>query len=390
LRTADRITRKKLDNTAQLWYNVTVPVNGHNDTGEEALGLRKKVTIRDVAAAAGVSHQTVSRVINDRPDVADETRHRVWQVIGDLGYRPSDIARSLVWQHSLTLGVVIAGLEYVGPSRTLNGITTQAEQMGYTLLLKNLASFDTHDVQAVLNSLLARQVDGIIWAVPEVGDNRDWLSTQVPTLPVPIIFLTMQSRPDLPIVTVDNYAGGRIATEHLIEQGYRHIGHISGPLDWWEARQRKSGWQDALSGAGIHIADHHCESGTWSSKSGVKAIRRLLDGYPEMEAVFAANDQMALGVLQVACQRGLQVPGDLAVIGFDDIPEAAHYWPPLTTVAQGQQKLGCLAVQELLQIIEARQQSKAVSNPKVILLQPELVVRQSSLRPCLESAFAGG
>jgi LacI family transcriptional regulator len=369
---------------------VTVPVNGHSDPGEEVLGLKEKVTIRDVAAAAGVSHQTVSRVINDRPDVADETRRRVWQVIGELGYRPSDIARSLVWQHSLTLGVVIAGLEYVGPSRTLNGITTQAEQMGYTLLLKNLVSFDTHDVQAILNSLLARQVDGIIWAVPEVGDNRNWLSTQFPTLPVPIIFLTMQSRPDLPIVTVDNYAGGRIATEHLIEQGYRHIGHISGPLDWWEARQRKAGWQDALSGAGIRVADHHFESGTWSSKSGVKAIRRLLDGYPEMEAVFAANDQMALGVLQVACQRGLQVPGDLAVIGFDDIPESAHYWPPLTTVAQGQQKLGCLAVQELLQIIEARRQSKVVSNPKAILLQPELIVRQSSLRPCLERAPAAG
>jgi LacI family transcriptional regulator len=359
---------------------VTVNGNGHGRTGEEGFRLRKKVTIRDVAAAARVSHQTVSRVINDRPDVADETRQRVWQVIAELDYQPSDIARSLVRKHSLALGVVIAGLEYVGPSRTLNGIVRQAEQMGYTLLLKDLPGFDTNDVQPLLNSLLARQVDGIIWAVPEVGGNRGWLCGQLPRLPVPMIFLTMQPRPELSIVTVDNYTGGRVATEHLLEQGYRHIAHISGPLDWWEARQRKAGWHDALSAAGITVAEHGCEPGNWSSTSGEKAVRNLLDRYPEMEAVFAANDQMALGVLHVACRRGLQVPRDLAVVGFDDIPEAAHYWPPLTTVAQGQQKLGGIAVQELVQIIEARQQNRAVAEPETILLQPELIVRESSIR----------
>jgi DNA-binding LacI/PurR family transcriptional regulator len=341
----------------------------------------KKVTIRDVAAAAGVSHQTVSRVINNRPDVAEETRRRVWQVIEELRYQPSAIARSLIQQRSFTLGVVIAGLKYVGPSRTLNGITKQAEEMGYMLLLKELPSFDTNDVQPLLNSLRARQVDGIIWAVPEVGSNRDWLQSQPPGLSVPMIFLTMQTRSDLSIVSVDNYIGGRIATEHLLEQGYRHIAHISGPLDWWEARQRKAGWQDALFEAGIQVADHHWESGNWSSASGEQAIRRLLDGYPEMEALFVANDQMALGVLQVACQKGFQVPQDLAVVGFDGIPETAYYWPPLTTVHQDQQRLGCTAVRELVQIIEASQQSKAVVDPKTISLQPELIVRESSVVP---------
>jgi LacI family transcriptional regulator len=341
--------------------------------------VRKKVTIRDVAAAAGVSHQTVSRVLNDRPDVAQETRRRVWQVIEELRYQPSAIARSLIQQRSYTLGVVIAGLKYVGPSRTLNGITKQAEEMGYTLLLKELPRFDTNDVQPLLNSLRARQVDGIIWAVPEVGSNRDWLQTQPPELPIPMIFLTMQTRSDLFVVSVDNYTGGRTATEHLLEQGYRHIGHISGPLDWWEARQRKAGWQDALSEIGIQVADHHWESGNWSSASGEKAIRKLLDGYPEMEAVFVANDQMALSVLQVACEKGLQVPQDLAVVGFDGIPEAAYYWPPLTTVYQDQQQLGGTAVRELVQIIEASQQDKAVTEPKTILFQPELIVRESSV-----------
>jgi len=341
--------------------------------------VRKKVTIRDVAAAAGVSHQTVSRVINDRPDVAEETRRRVWHVIEELGYQPSAIARSLIRQRSFTLGVVIAGLKYVGPSRTLNGITKQSEEMGYTLLLKELPRFDTNDVEPLLNSLRARQVDGIIWAVPEVGSNRDWLHSQPPELPIPMIFLTMQTRSDLFIVSVDNYTGGRTATEHLLAQGYQHIGHISGPLDWWEARQRKAGWQDALSEAGIQVADHHWESGNWSSASGEQAIRKLLDGYPEMEAVFVANDQMALSVLQVACEKGLQVPQDLAVVGFDGIPEAAYYWPPLTTVYQDQQQLGGTAVRELVQIIEASQQDKAVIEPKTISLQPELIVRESSV-----------
>jgi LacI family transcriptional regulator len=318
-------------------------------------------------------------VINDRPDVAEETRHRVWQVIEELRYQPSAIARSLIRQRSFTLGVVTAGLKYVGPSRTLNGITKQAEEMDYTLLLKELPRFDTNDVQPLLNSLRARQVDGIIWAVPEIGSNRDWLQSQPPEFPIPMIFLTVQTRSDLFIVSVDNYKGGRIATEHLLEQGYRHIGHISGPLDWWEARQRKAGWQDALSQVGIQVADHHWESGNWSSASGERAIRKLLAGYPEMEAVFVANDQMALSVLQVACEKGLQVPQDLAVVGFDGIPETAYYWPPLTTVYQDQQKLGCTAVQELVQIIEANQQGEAVIEPKVISLQPELIVRESSI-----------
>jgi LacI family transcriptional regulator len=311
--------------------------------------------------------------------VAEETRRRVWQVIEELRYQPSAIARSLIQQRSFTLGVVIAGLKYVGPSRTLNGITKQAEEMGYTLLLKELPRFDTNDVQPLLNSLRARQVDGIIWAVPEVGSNRDWLQSQPPEFPIPIIFLTMQTQSDLFIVSVDNYTGGRTATEHLLEQGYQHIGHISGPLDWWEARQRKAGWQDALSEGGIQVADHHWESGNWSSASGERAIRKLLDGYPEMEAVFVANDQMALSVLQVACEKGLQVPQDLAVVGFDGIPEAAYYWPPLTTVHQDQHKLGCTAVRELVQIIEANQQDKAVIEAKTISFQPQLIVRASSV-----------
>ncbi len=340
--------------------------------------MRQKVTIRDVAAAAGVSHQTVSRVINHRPDVADETRRRVWQIVEDLNYQPSAIARSLIRQRSYTLAVVTAGLKYVGPSRTLNGITEQAEEMGYTLVLKEMPRFDSHDIQPLLNSLVARQVDGILWAVPEIGANRAWLEDQPPALAAPLTFLTMAARPGLSSVSVDNYAGGRLATEHLLERGYRHIGHITGPPDWWEARQRMSGWLDALRQAGLPAADHRWKAGNWSAASGEQAISSLLDAYPEMDAVFVANDQMALAVLQVACRQGLRIPQDLAVVGFDGIPETAYYWPPLTTIYQDLRELGRTAVRELSRAVEAGHEQGGPVNPVSVSLQPELIVRASS------------
>ena len=338
----------------------------------------KRVTIKEVAREAGVSSQTVSRVINDRPDVASETRVRVREVIERLGYQPSALARSLIQQRSYTLGVVTAGLKYIGPSRTLNGITSAAEEMGYTLLLKELPRFDTPDVRPILNSLLARQVDGIIWAVAEIGNNHDCFKNLRLPLTVPMIFLTAEERPEWHVVTVDNYQGGRMATEHLLQRGYRHIGHVAGPLDWWEARQRKRGWEDALAEAGISDTDRQWVEGNWSPKSGETAFVRLLDQYPEMDAVFVANDQMALSTLLVAHRRGMQVPDDLGVVGFDGIPEAAYFWPPLTTVDQDNWKVGAVAVRELIHAIEIDRAGTGESQPGTIYIQPQLLVRKSS------------
>jgi DNA-binding LacI/PurR family transcriptional regulator len=340
---------------------------------------RKRVTIKQVAQEAEVSTQTVSRVINDRPDVASETRERVLGVIERLAYQPSAVARSLIQQRSYTLGVVTAGLKYFGPSNTLTGITQQAEGMGYSLLLTELPKFDTGDVHPILNSLLARQVDGIIWAVPEVGSNRDWLQDWVPELSVPIIFYTMEPRANLFIVAIDNRMGGRMATEHLLDLGYRHIGHIAGPLDWWEARERKAGWQEALLDAGMGIDDRQWVEGDWSAASGERAIYQMLEQFPEMDAVFVANDQMSLAVLHVACRKGLWVPHDLAVVGFDAMPEGAYFWPPLTSVWQDVHELGYTAVRELVGMIGASRQPKHDCAPKLVFLQPQLVVRESSV-----------
>jgi DNA-binding LacI/PurR family transcriptional regulator len=341
--------------------------------------MNKRATIKQVAKAAGVSTQTVSRVINDRPDVSPETRERIRQIIEDLNYQPSALARSLIQQRSFTLGVVSAGLKYLGPSRTLNGITSKAEELNYALLLEELPRFDTEDIQPLIQDLLSHHVDGIVWAVPQVGDNRRWVDEILADVPVPVVFLTMQARAGVSTVSVDNYAGGVQATRHLLEQGCRHVGHISGPLDWWEARQRKQAWQETLEKAGMKVADNHWSEGNWSSASGELAFEELLQSYPQMDGLFASNDQMALAILNIAHKKGLSIPKDLSVVGFDNFAESAYFWPPLTTVNHNHHELGCRAVQELVRQIEAAHRNEMIE-AQTVLLSTELVVRGSTVR----------
>src|SRR5215208_5076520 len=163
-----------------------------------------RANIKEVAAGAGVSTQTVSRVINERPDVSEETRKRVQGVIKNLGYRPSALARSLIRQRSYTLGVVTAGLKYIGPSRTLSGITVVAEEAGYALLLKELPYSEEKNIEPIFQTLLSRHVDGIIWAVPEIGGNRGWVYQHPMELDLPIVYLTMEPEESISIVSVNN------------------------------------------------------------------------------------------------------------------------------------------------------------------------------------------
>lgn len=347
-------------------------------------GQSKRPTIKEVASAAGVSTQTVSRVMNNRPDVSPDTRERVLKVIADIGYQPSALARSLIQQRSYTLGVVTAGLKYIGPSRTLSGITTAAEEAGYSLLLMELPSFNTNQVLPILQGFISRHVDGIIWAVSEVGENRKWLDNPPMDLQVPIVFLNMKPRKNTSIVSIDNYQGGRMVMEHLIQQGYRHIGHISGPLDWWEARQRMAAWRDMLKEHGVGVKENHWVEGNWSSSSGAQAIQVLFDKYPEMDAVFAGNDQMALSVLQAACERNIRVPEDLGVVGYDNVSESPYYCPPLSTVQLDQQNMGKVAVEEIVHNIESSWEGNDLFEPLSVILNPTLVIRQSSSRGVIQ------
>jgi len=339
-----------------------------------------RATIKEVASVAGVSTQTVSRVINERPDVSPETRRRVQEVIKELSFQPSALARSLISQRSYTLGVVTSGLRHIGPSRTISGITSAAEEAGYSLLLKELPDYDTEDITPIFQAFLSLHVDGIIWAVPEVGENRNWVNNPLTEIDVPLVYMTMETRENLSIVSIDNYLGGRMAMSHLLEQGCRKIGHISGPLDWWEARQRMAAWKDALLEAGLDASDRYCVEGTWSAASGALGIELLFHQSPDMDAIFVANDQMALGVLQFFAEKKIRVPEEIAIVGYDNISESAFFYPPLTSVQQDQHLVAKLAVEEVIKIIEAGWQGSEPVQPQAIILPPTLVVRQSSLR----------
>ena len=341
--------------------------------------LSKRPTIKQVALASGVSTQTVSRVINNRPDVAPETRERVMDVIKKIGYQPSALARSLIQQRSYTLGVVTAGLKFIGPSRTLNGITSAAEEAGYSLILKELPHFNANNIIPIFNGLLSRHVDGIIWAAPEIGNNRDWVDNLPFELNIPIVYLTMEPREGLSIISVNNHMGAKIASEHLVEKGYHNIGHIAGPLDWWEARERFNAWKDTITAAGQNDVDKHWVEGNWSSASGMEAAEKLFEVYPQMDAIFAANDQMALGALAIVHERGLKVPEDFGVIGFDNISESEYFWPALTTIQHDQHQVGAMAVNEIIRIIETIR-GKETPEYRTIMLTPNILVRKSSLR----------
>lgn len=336
-------------------------------------------TIKEVASVAGVSTQTVSRVINERPDVSPETRKRVQTIIEELGYQPSALARSLIRQRSQTLGVVTAGLRYIGPSRTLSGIAAAAEEAGYSLLLKELRHFEEDDFEPIFQALLSRHVDGIIWAVPEVGENRAWVNEMMDP-GIPLVYLTMEPQENTSVVAIDNYQGGQMAMTHLLAQGYHKIGHVSGPLDWWEARQRMAAWRDAMQEAGQEVSDSQWVEGNWSPASGAQAAEKLFNQYPDMDAIFVANDQMALSVMQFITQKGLRIPEDIGIVGFDNIPESAFFSPALTTIQQDQYDIAKLAVEEVIQLIEAGWQDAAQVESQAIILPPALVVRQSSLR----------
>ncbi len=338
------------------------------------------VTLRDVAEQAGVSIKTVSRVVNNQGEISEATRRRVQSAIKRLGYRPNILARSLVSRKSDTLAVVAWGLDYYGPSRTVVGVEQQSNELGYSLFLNLLPRPDDGNVAAVLDAMAARRVDGIIWAVPEVGNNREWIRPDwLKQLP-PTVFLSMQPKAGLFVVAVDNRLGAALVTQHLVDQGRHKIGIITGPLAWWEARERYEGWKETLTRAGLTPLPELVLEGDWSAMSGEQSLRQLLVQQPDIDAVFACNDQMALGALGAAHLLGRSVPQDLAVVGFDDTPESAHFWPPLTTVRQQLIDVGRIAVQLLHRLIQPGAPDGNHEAPRSIILTPQLVVRESSLQ----------
>ncbi len=338
-----------------------------------------KITIKDVAKAAGVSTQTVSRVLNNRPDVSPDTRERVQEVITEMGYAPNVLARSLSRGRSNTLGVVGFGLGYYGSTSVLTGIEKKANELGFSFILSLLDRFEMERVDEILMDLLSRQVEGIIWAVPGITDALQGLPQRLAEIPIPVVFLNKEKTNDDIIAAMDNHLGGQLATQHLLDQGYRNIGIITGPREWWEAQQRELGWRETMLSAGVDDLDNLKVEGDWSAASGEVGLHALIAKVPDIDAIFVCNDQMSLGVFQATRRLGLKVPQDLGIVGFDDIPESAYFYPSLSTVRQNAENLGAVAVEQMAQFIQAHQNNQDFK-PEISWVKPRLIIRKSSTR----------
>jgi DNA-binding LacI/PurR family transcriptional regulator len=326
--------------------------------------------MRDVAALAGVSHQTVSRVINGHPSIRESTRQRVRAAMDQLHYRPNRAARALVTARSRTIGVLsTSAAALYGPVSSINAIQDAGQTAGYSVAVAQLPDLSAAAISAGLDHLLAQSVEGIVVIAPQevVLDRLESARLDVP-------YVTLLGGPSAVQreLTVDQVAGARAATRHLVLLGHTRIAHLSGPLEWFEAEARVHGYRTELEAAGL--TPEPVREGGWTAESGYRLGREVLDD-PGVTAVFASNDQMALGVYHAARERGLDIPGRLSVVGFDDIPEAAHFWPPLTTVLQDFTDLGRRSVESLVLEIEGGEEATAVT------LQPELIVRSSTAPP---------
>lgn len=333
----------------------------------------KRPTIKDVAAAAGVSAQTVSRVVNDHPRVSPATRARVTACIDDLNYRPSAVARGLQANRSFSIGVLLWGIQYFGPAQTLTGIVDACGERALTVTLAELPKHLDFNPARAVASLVEHRVDGIVMSVPEIGGSTGLLDTTLRTVQVPVVFVRTSGPARYSRVVIDNVGTMARVVDHLITTGRHKIVHIGGHRNWEESRDRIAGWRRALQAAGLAHGDDLIVHGDWEANSGAAAMHRLLDDHPDLDAVAVANDRMALGALEALRARGRCVPVDVAVTGFDDIPEAAWVQPSLTSVSQPLQDVGRLAVETLIAQID-----DPTTAPTVKVLDAGLIIRASS------------
>lgn len=331
----------------------------------------------DVARLAGVSLQTVSRVVNGAPHLRPATRDRVEEAIRQLGYRPNVAARALVTRRSATLGVIGTKSEFWGPAAVHRSVQTAAREAGYFVSAIDLPEVTRRDVTEAVEHLRDQAVEGIVLIAANDEALEAVRSQETGDLPVVVVEGDL-SRARL-TAGVDQHLGAVLATEHLLGLGHTHIQHVAGPEEWTEARERLAGWRTALHAAGLRPPEPLV--GDWTASSGHVAGARLAElvARGEATAVFVANDHMAIGVLHALHEAGVRVPEDLSVVGFDDLPESAYLIPPLTTVNQDFAAIGRRAIEVLqLAVREAREPGPAPEDGLERLLRPRLVVRRST------------
>lgn len=335
----------------------------------EPEGVGRALVMSDVAARAGVSHQTVSRVVNGHRNVAPQTRERVQRAIRELGYRPNSAARALVTGSTRTLGFVTVNISQYGPGQTLVGLERAARAAGYSLSVAVLDEATADAMRDAVDRFAAQSVDAVL-ALATYDDAVEALHHV--HVPLPLVTVQSGGAVEEPAVGVDQVAGARRATRHLLDLGHRTVHHVTGPADSKEARDRIEGWRTELAAAGAPVPG--CLPGDWTPSSGYAAGRRLAErkrAGEDVTAVFLANDQMALGLLAALHEEDLRVPGDVSVVGFDDLPEAPYLTPPLTTVRQDFAELGRRAVELVLARLAGR-------DLHLQPVSPALLVRASS------------
>lgn len=332
----------------------------------------KVPSMREVARQAGVSHMTVSRVLNGSPNIRPETRQRVQDTITKMGYKPNNLARSLAVGRTRQIGLLIHAYSEYGPMSMLRSMYAAARDSGYIPISYMIEEGDTEELQEGLDVLVSRRADGVVLIAPRRGALEFLNSAQLPTSS---LVITSAPTEDLTStratrVSIDQLAGGKLAVDHLIARGHQVIAHLAGPQDWFDAQARLRAWHDCMDHAGLPKSP--VVFGDWSADSGYAAADEISQ-IPGVTAVFAANDQMALGLMHGLLNRGFRIPQDISIIGFDGQPDSQHFYPPLTTVKQDFDALGELGMQTLLEKLT----DKAPSEARSRTVKPKLIVRSS-------------
>jgi DNA-binding LacI/PurR family transcriptional regulator len=342
--------------------------------------VAQPATLDDVAARCGVSYQTVSRVVNGSPLVAEKTRIRVLKAIADLNYRPNLAARRLATRRSSLIGMIGSHMTYYGPAQVMVSIEETAKRQGYNLIFSGVDNPGEAELLAVIDDLCEQQVDGLVIGVR--FDN--WVAAvQEHCRGVPFVTVGNRIADDIPAIVVDEFHGIRLATRHLLELGHKQIACISGPPDWPAAKQRYRAWHTTIKRAGQQPGPH--VQGNWSTESGYEAATRLLSsGTSAFTAIVACNDHMALGALRALHANKIRVPQQISIVGYDDVPESRFFEPPLTTVHHDFVAEGEYCVQTLLRMID-----RGSVDATLQVLSPELVVRESTRASVQRSGASG-
>jgi LacI family transcriptional regulator len=333
-----------------------------------------KVTIKDIARIANVSHTTVSRALNNQSRIREDTKEKILAIAKELNYRPDFIARSLVMKRTKTLGLVITTIANPFYTELAQGIEATAHRLGYSIILCSTQS-DLATERMYIDMLRSKGVDGIIFTSAHMGDPNivDLAEEGFPIMLVNRRTYHPMVKERVDYVGIDNIQGGFWAVEHLIKLGHRRIGIIGGSSESSVGFERLEGGKEALAKYNLEEIDDYFLEGNFLMASGYRGGMKFMKMAEPPTAVFAANDYMALGTYQAVIEGGLKVPEDIAIVGFNDIEFTAMKGIELTTIGQKKYEMGALSVETLVEKIEGRK----AGSPKEIILKPELIIRKT-------------